>query len=91
MTANLSFQIEKHAGVLTIPNAALRFHPKPEQVRPRDRAIVEGKSDDDEAGGRRRREAAATAGDRRQSATASGITFGSSRTACSRPSKSSPA
>ena len=33
MTANLSFQIEKHAGVLALPNAALRFHPKPEQVR----------------------------------------------------------
>ena len=42
MTANLSFQIEKHTGVLSIPNAALRFHPKPEQVQPSDRAIVEG-------------------------------------------------
>jgi hypothetical protein len=28
--------------VLSIPNAALRFHPKPEQVQPSDRAIVEG-------------------------------------------------
>jgi len=42
MTANLAFQIEKHAGVLTVPNAALRFHPKTEQVRESDRAILEG-------------------------------------------------
>ena len=34
MTANLCFQIEKHIGVLTIPSAAFRFHPRPEQVRP---------------------------------------------------------
>jgi HlyD family secretion protein len=42
MTANLAFQIEKCTGVLTAPNAALRFRPKPEQVRPNDRAILEG-------------------------------------------------
>jgi HlyD family secretion protein len=42
MTANLSFQIEKHAGVPTVPNAALRFHPKPDEVRPADRAILDG-------------------------------------------------
>jgi hypothetical protein len=36
--------------VLTLPNAAFRFHPKPEQVRPADRAIVEGRSDDDASG-----------------------------------------
>ena len=41
MTANLSFQIEKHQDVLTVPNAAFRFYPKPEQVRPGDRAILE--------------------------------------------------
>ena len=41
MTANLSFQIEKHSGVLAVPNAAFRFFPKPEQVRPDDRAILE--------------------------------------------------
>ena len=40
MTANLIFQIEKHAGVLTVPNAALRFYPKPDQVRQSDRAIL---------------------------------------------------
>jgi HlyD family secretion protein len=40
MTANLVFQIEIHAGVPTVPNAALRFYPKPEQVRQSDRAIL---------------------------------------------------
>lgn len=49
MTANLSFQIEKHTDVLKVPNAALRFFPKPEQVRERDRAILEGKTPDGQA------------------------------------------
>ena len=43
------FQIEKHAGVLTIPNAALRFYPKPEQVRESDRAILASSSGDAQA------------------------------------------
>ena len=42
MTANLSFQIDKHSDVLKVPNAALRFYPKPEQVRPEDRDLLEG-------------------------------------------------
>jgi HlyD family secretion protein len=42
MTAKLSFQIEKRAGILKIPNAGLRFFPKPEQVRPEDRELLEG-------------------------------------------------
>jgi HlyD family secretion protein len=42
MTANLVFQIEAHSGVLTVPNAALRFYPKPDQVRESDRAILAG-------------------------------------------------
>lgn len=42
MTANLKFQIAKRENVLRIPNAALRFHPKPEQVREKDRPLVEG-------------------------------------------------
>ena len=50
MTANLVFQIEKRENVLTVPNAALRFHPKPEQVRKSDLAIVEGRSEDDATG-----------------------------------------
>jgi HlyD family secretion protein len=41
MTANLRFQIECHDKVLRIPNAALRFKPKADQVRPEDRSIVE--------------------------------------------------
>ncbi len=42
MTANLVFQIEKHEKVLKIPNAALRFHPKPEYVHPEHLALLEG-------------------------------------------------
>jgi HlyD family secretion protein len=42
MTANISFQIKEKTGVLRIANAALRFFPKPEQVRPEDRPLLEG-------------------------------------------------
>ncbi len=42
MTASLSFQIDEHKAVLRVPNAALRFYPKPEQVRPEDRKLLEG-------------------------------------------------
>ncbi|MCC6124532.1 MAG: efflux RND transporter periplasmic adaptor subunit [Pirellulales bacterium] len=41
MTTNLSFQIEKRAGVPIIPRSALEFSPLPEQVRLCDRAILE--------------------------------------------------
>ncbi|MBX3443785.1 MAG: efflux RND transporter periplasmic adaptor subunit [Planctomyces sp.] len=41
MTANLSFQISRTEEVLKVPNSALRFYPKPEQVRPEDRGILE--------------------------------------------------
>ena len=44
MTASLSFQIEKREDVLKVPNAALRFYPKAEQVREEDRDILEGKA-----------------------------------------------
>ena len=47
MTANLTFQIEKRSDVLTLPNAALRFHPRLDQVR---------KSDPADRGKRRREE-----------------------------------
>jgi HlyD family secretion protein len=47
MTATISFQIEKHEKVLKIPNAAFRFHPKPEQVCERDRKLLEGKAGDE--------------------------------------------
>jgi HlyD family secretion protein len=42
MTANISFEINERTEVLRIPNAALRFYPRPEQVRPEDRSILEG-------------------------------------------------
>jgi HlyD family secretion protein len=41
MTANLTFQIERKTDALTIPNSAFRYIPKPEQVCPRDRPIME--------------------------------------------------
>ncbi len=41
MTANLSFHIDKHEDVLKIPNAALRFFPQIEQVRPDDRKLLD--------------------------------------------------
>ena len=46
MTANLKFQIETRTKVLKVPNAALRFNPKPDQVRACDRSILEGKASD---------------------------------------------
>ncbi len=46
MTANLTFQIEKHTGKLKVPNAALRFFPKADQVRPCDVPILDGTSPD---------------------------------------------
>ena len=49
MTANLAFQIEKRTGVPAVPNAALRFRPKPEQVR------AERPGDPGKPGQRRRR------------------------------------
>ncbi len=42
MTGSLSFQIDQHKSVLRVPNAALRFYPKPEQVRKEDRSLLEG-------------------------------------------------
>jgi HlyD family secretion protein len=43
MTANLSFQLSETSDVLRLPNAALRFYPEPEQVRPEDRDILENR------------------------------------------------
>ena len=48
MTANLVFQIEKHENVLKIPNAALRFHPKPEDVHPQHLTLLEGLKSENE-------------------------------------------
>ncbi len=41
MTANISFEIEKHTDVPIIPSSALEFSPKPEQVRKCDRSLLE--------------------------------------------------
>jgi len=49
MTANLSFQIDQHDDVLKIPNAALRFYPKLEHVRPEDRKLLDGAEVDTES------------------------------------------
>jgi len=46
MTANLSFEIDKHEDVLKIPNAALRFYPKREQVRPEDHPLLDGTAEE---------------------------------------------
>jgi HlyD family secretion protein len=45
MTASLAFQIEKRSNVLRVPNAALRFQPKPADVRPADRPLLEKTAD----------------------------------------------
>lgn len=42
MTASLSFQVGAAEDVVLIPNAALRFYPERDQVRPEDWAILEG-------------------------------------------------
>jgi HlyD family secretion protein len=42
MTASISFQVGEVTDVLRLPNAALRFYPLREQVRPEDRKVLEG-------------------------------------------------
>jgi HlyD family secretion protein len=42
MTASLSFQTAETKDVLRVPNAALRYYPLREHVRPEDRALLEG-------------------------------------------------
>src|SRR5260370_488876 len=42
MTANISFQVSDRTSALRVPNSALRFFPKPEQVRAEDRPLLEG-------------------------------------------------
>jgi HlyD family secretion protein len=58
MTASLSFQIDETKDTLRVPNAALRFYPQREQVRPEDRKLLEGgdredKEDNDSTSARR--------------------------------------
>jgi HlyD family secretion protein len=47
MTASLKFQIETRVKALKVSNAALRFNPKPKEVRECDRKLVEDKTSDD--------------------------------------------
>ncbi len=42
MTATVSFQVEDKSDIVKIPNAALRFYPAPQHVRPEDRKLLEG-------------------------------------------------
>jgi HlyD family secretion protein len=49
MTANISFQIEKREDELKIPNAALRFYPKKEQVRKEDHKLLDGAEAEEDA------------------------------------------
>ena len=46
MTATLSFQIQEREDVIRIPNSALRFYPKAENVHPDDKAILQGSTGD---------------------------------------------
>jgi HlyD family secretion protein len=48
MTANISFQVSERSSVLRVPNSALRFYPRTEQVRPEDRALLEGLAPQDD-------------------------------------------
>jgi HlyD family secretion protein len=49
MTANLSFQVEKREDTLKVPNAALRFYPKKEQVREENHKLLDGAEAESEA------------------------------------------
>jgi len=42
MTANISFQVSECKDALRVPNAAMRFFPRTEQVRLEDRPLLEG-------------------------------------------------
>jgi HlyD family secretion protein len=43
MTASISFQLRETGVVLRVPNAALRYYPQREHVRPEDREILDSK------------------------------------------------
>jgi HlyD family secretion protein len=58
MTASLSFQVERHQNVRRIPNAALRFYPRPEQVNEQYKKLLEGETVDAVAKQQERTEAA---------------------------------
>jgi HlyD family secretion protein len=41
LTTNLKFEIDRRSGVVLVPNAALRWQPRPEQVVPEGRDVLE--------------------------------------------------
>jgi len=45
MTASLSFQVNERTNVIKVPNAALRYYPAVNQVRPQDAPVLEGKEE----------------------------------------------
>ncbi len=49
MTAAVSFEVDRRADVVKIPNSALRFFPQAQHVRPQDKPLLEGKHDTDNA------------------------------------------
>lgn len=53
MTAEISFQVNRRDAVVKVPNAALRFYPQRDHVRPADRPILDGRAleADDQARG----------------------------------------
>ena len=95
MTASLSFQIDKHKNVVRVPNAALRFYPKTEHVRPEDRHLLEGEDQptiEDPENRTRATEIQHSAAEKIEAARKRNRrTCGSSRAICSRRSRSSPA
>jgi HlyD family secretion protein len=56
MTANISFQVSERSSALRVPNVALRYFPKPEQVREEDRKLLEGEKPQTDAERERKQE-----------------------------------
>jgi HlyD family secretion protein len=46
MTASISFEVDRRASVLKIPNSALRFFPQAQHVRESDKTLLEGRQDE---------------------------------------------
>jgi HlyD family secretion protein len=68
MTANISFQVSERPSALRVPNVALRYFPKPEQVREEDRKLIEGEKSPVDAEKERKQEVEATPSAREKAA-----------------------
>lgn len=68
MTANISFQVSERPSALRVPNIALRFFPRPEQVREEDRKLIEGEKSPVDADKERKQEAEPTPSAREKAA-----------------------